>query len=56
MTGPVTWLVLTVLGVVLIVVAFRLDLYAWRVTERRQQKRFRAELAALKRMYERETK
>lgn len=56
MSGPVSWLVLTGLGVVLVVVAFRLDSYAWRVTERRQQKRFRAELAALKRIHERETR
>lgn len=56
MTGPVSWLVLTGLGALLVVVAFRLDSYAWRITERRQEKRLRAELAALRRIHERETK
>lgn len=56
MSGPYSWLVLTALGVALLAVAFRLDSYAWRITERRQEKRLRAELAALRRMNERETK
>lgn len=56
MTGPYSWLVLTALGVALLAVAFRLDSYAWRITERRHERKLRAELEALRRMNERETK
>ena len=56
MTGPVTWLVLTGLGALLVVAAFRLDSYAWRISERRHERKLRAELEALRRMNERETK
>jgi hypothetical protein len=51
-TALLSWALITIAGATVLAVAFRLDSIAWRYREEREERRLRAELEALRRMYD----
>lgn len=56
MSPALSWLVLIILGATVLVVAFRVDSWAWRVREEREELKLRRRLEAYRRIYERSKK
>ena len=52
MTALLSWLFIITAGATLLAVTFRLDSIAWRYCEEREERRLRAELEALRRIYQ----
>ena len=51
MTALLSWALIITAGASVLAVAFRLDSIAWRYREEREERRLRAELEALRRIY-----
>lgn len=52
MTPLLSWALIITAGATVLAVAFRLDSIAWRYREERDERRLRAELEALRRLYQ----
>ena len=52
MTPLLSWALIITAGATVLAVAFRLDSIAWRYREEREERRLRAELEALRRLYQ----
>ena len=51
MTAILSWALIITAGATVLAVAFRLDSIAWHIREAREERRLRAELEALRRIY-----